>query len=131
MEPVSDGQAFTARLPFAGRHRFVGDEQVVKPARTRQADLVSGVEDACRGAQKFARAVKRKCLQKSFWRQSAPATKQVMQVGRGYAGRMSDRVDLRLGSPVPANMRDRAAHNVVVRGRSRKRRELGETIGQG
>ena len=53
-----------------------------------------------------------------------------MQVGRGDARGVGDGVDLRLVAPVAANMRDGAAHDVVVRGRRRKRCELGEAVGR-
>src|SRR5262245_36800985 len=52
-----------------------------------------------------------------------------MQVGCGYPGCVRDDVDFRLGAPVAADMCDGAAHDVVIRGRCRKRGEFGEAVG--
>jgi hypothetical protein len=54
----------------------------------------------------------------------------MMQIGRRYTGCVCDGIDLRLGTPVSADVRNRTANDVVVRGRGRKRRELGEAVGQ-
>ena len=75
--------------------------------------------------------VERERLQERLRRQPAPAAEQMMQFGRGYAGGVRDDLDFGLRAPVSANMRDGAAHDVVVRGRRRKRREFGETVGHG
>ena len=100
MEAVGDRQAFAAGLPFAGRHRLVGDEQVVQPARAGQADLVGGVEHARGIAQQLARAVERQRLQERLRRQPGPAAEQVMQFGRRDAGGFGDLLDLGLRAPV-------------------------------
>ena len=116
MEAVVDRQAFAAGLPFAGRHRLVGDEQVVQPAGAGQADLVGGVEHARGIAQQIARAVERQRLQERLRRQPGPAAEQVMQFGRRDAGGFGDLLDLRLLAPVAADVGDGAAHDVVVGG---------------
>ena len=130
MESVGDGQAFAAGLPFAGRHRLMGDEQIVQPAGAGQADFIGGVEHARRGAQQLARMVERQRLQKGLRRQPAPAAEQMMQIGRRDAGGIGDDVDFGLRAPVAADMGDGAADDVVVGRRGRERRELGEAIGQ-
>ena len=80
MEAVARSQALAAGLPFARRHRLVGDEQVVQPAGAGQADFVGGVEHARRIAQQLARAVERHRLQEGLRRQPGPAAEQVMQL---------------------------------------------------
>ena len=54
-----------------------------------------------------------------------------MQIGGGDAGGVGDGVDLGLRAPVAADMRDGAAHDVVIGRRCRQRREAGETVGDG
>ena len=116
MEAVVDGQAFAAGLPFARRHRLVGDEQVVQPAGAGQADLVGGVEHARGIAQQLARAVERERLQERLRRQPGPAAEQMVQLGRRDAGGFGDLLDLRLRAPVASDVSDGAAHDVVVGG---------------
>ncbi len=121
MEAVGDGaSAFGAGLPFAGRHRLVGDEQVVQPARTGQADLVGRVEDAGRRSAAASRALSSvSACRKRLRRQAGPAAEQMMQLGRRHARGFGDLLDLRLVAPVAADMRDGAAHDVVVGRRPR------------
>ena len=134
MKAVSDGQALAAGFPFAGRHRFMGDEQVVQPARAGQSDFVSGVEHARGIAQQAAGAVQRERLQKRFRRQPGPAPEQMMQFGRRHAGRFGNGLDLGLLAPVAADMTDGAAHDVVIFGglaqRNRIALGLGDPIGR-
>ena len=82
VKAVGDGQPFAAGLPFARRHRLVGDEQIVQPARPGQADLVGGVEHARGIAQQLARMIERERLQERLRRQPGPAAEQMMQFGR-------------------------------------------------
>ena len=116
MEAVVNRQPFAAGLPFAGRHRLVGDEQIVQPAGAGQADLVGGVEHACGIAQQIARAVERERLEEGLRREPGPAAEQMMQLGRRDAGGFGDLIDLRLGAPVAFDVSDGAAHDVVVGG---------------
>ena len=111
-------QPFAARFPFARRHRFVGDEQIVQPARAGQADLIGGVEHARRIAQQLPRAVERERLQERLRREPRPAAEQMMQLGRGDAGGFGDGFDLGLVAPMIADVSDGAAHDA----RSRRRR---------
>ena len=74
------------RLPFARRHRLVGDEQIVQAAGPGQPDLVGGVEHARGIAQQRARMIERDRLQEGLRRQAGPAAEQVMQL----AGRHAD-----------------------------------------
>ena len=129
MKAVGDGEAFAAGLPFARRHRFVGDEQIVQPAGAGQADLVGGVEHACRGTQQVARVAQRERLQEGLRRQPAPAAEQMMQVGRRDAGGVGDRLDLGLRAPIAADMGDGAAHHVVIGRRGGQRGEAWEVLG--
>jgi hypothetical protein len=55
-------------------------------------------------------------LQKRLRRQPAPAAEQMMQVGGGYAGGLSNGVDFRLRPPMATDVGDGAAHDVVVGG---------------
>ena len=130
MEAVGDGQAFAARLPFARRHRLVGDEQIVQPARAGQADFVGGVQHARRGAQQVARVVERERLQEGLRRQPAPAAEQMMQLGRRDAGGVGDGVDLGLRAPVAADMGDGAAHDVVIGRGGRQLRQVRMAAGK-
>ena len=123
-------QAFAAGLPFARRHRLVGDEQVVQAAGTGQADLVGGVEHARGVAQQLPGAVERQRLQEGLRGQSRPAAEQVMQFGRRDAGGVGDGLDLGLLAPVAADMADGAAHHVVVGGGSGERGRVGDTVGR-
>src|SRR5512147_1770513 len=75
--------------------------------------------------------VERERLQECLRRQPAPASEQVMQVGCGYAGGVRDDIDFGLGAPVSADMRNGAAHDVVICCRRRERREFGEAVGHG
>ena len=130
MEAVSDRQPFAAGLPFARRHRFVRDEQIVQPAGAGQADLVGGVEHACRRAQQVARVTERERLQERLRRQAAPAAEQMMQIGGGDAGGVGDGFDLGLRAPIAADMGDGAAHDVIIGRRGRRAgrgRESGRT----
>ena len=54
----------------------------------------------------------------------------MVQISRRYTGCVCDDIDLRLGAPVSADMRNCTANDVVVRSRGRKRCELGEAVGQ-
>ena len=109
-------QAFAAGFPFAGRHRLMGDEQIVQPAGAGQADFVGGVEHACGIAQQLPRAVERQRLQERLRRQPGPAPEQMVQFGRRHAGGFGDGLDLGLLAPMAADMADGAAHHVVIGG---------------
>ena len=122
-------QTLAAGLPFARRHRLVGDEQIVQPARARQADFVGGVEHARGIAQQLPRAVERQRLHKSLRGEPGPAAEQVMQLGRGDARRFGNGFDLGLLAPVLADIADGAAHHVVIGGGVIERREIGNAIG--
>ena len=122
-------QALAAGFPFARRHRFVGDEQIVQPARPRQAHFVGGVEHARGIAQQLPRAVERERLQERFRGQSGPAAEQMVQLGRRDAGGFGDGVDFGLLAPVLADVADGAAHHVVIGGGGIERREVGNAIG--
>src|SRR5262249_62045966 len=78
MEAVGELEAFAARLPFAGRHRLVGDEQVVQPAGAGEADLVARVEHARGVAQQLARMVERQRLYERLACQPAPAAEPMI-----------------------------------------------------
>ena len=114
VEAIGDRQAFAAGLPFARRHRLVGDEQVVQPAGAGEADLVGRVEHARAIAQQLARIVERDRLQEGLRRQPGPAAEQVVQLVRRHADRMRDLLDLGLRAPVLGNVGDGAAHDGVV-----------------
>ncbi len=114
MKAEVNGQAFAAGFPLAGRHRLVGDEQVVQTARAGQADFVGGVEHARRVAQQLPCAVERQRLQKRLRRQPGPAAEQVMQFGRCDAGGFGDGFDFGLLAPVAADVADRLAHDVII-----------------
>ena len=129
MEAVGDRQALAAGFPFARRHRLVGDEQVVQPARAGEADLVGRVEHACRIAQQLARIVERDRLQEGLRRQPGPAAEQVMQLVRRDADGVRDLLDLGLGAPVFGDVGDRAAHDGVVVIGGLQRREIGQAVG--
>src|SRR4029078_11078774 len=72
--------------------------------------------------------VERERLQECFRRQSAPAAEQMMQVGRGNVRCARNDIDFGLGAPVSADMGDGATHDVVVRGRCRKRCDATEAL---
>ena len=105
------------------------DEQIVQPAGAGQADFVGRIEHACGIAQQLARAVERERLQKRLRRQPGPAPEQMMQLGGCDAGRFGDRLDLGLLAPMPADMRDGAAHDVVVVGGGLERAGIGNAVG--
>ena len=130
MEAIVNRQAFAAGFPFAGRHRLVGDEQVVQASGAGQADLVGGVEHARGIAQQIARAVEGERLQERFRRQPGPAAEQVVQLGRRDAGGFGDLFDLRLRAPVAADVSDGAAHDVVIGGGGGQRHGIGYSFGR-
>ena len=127
---IESVEAFAARLPFAGRHRFMRHEQIVQAAGTGQADLVSGVEHACRIAQQLPRPVERQRLQKCLRREPRPAAEQVMQLGRRDAGGLGDGLDFGLLAPMAADMADGAAHHVVIGGGFGQKRRVGNAVGR-
>ena len=86
MEAVADGDALAARLVVAGRHRLVGDEQIVQAAGTGEADLVAGVEDGSGIGQQAAGMVERHRLEEALRRQAGPAGEQALQ-RRAASGR--------------------------------------------
>ena len=53
-----------------------------------------------------------------------------MQLGRGDAGRVRDRLDLGLLAPVLGDEGDGAAHDVVVGGGGVQRRKVGNAVGR-
>ncbi len=130
MESEPHRQALAAGFPFARRHRFVGDEQIVQAAGPGEPHLVGGVEHARGIAEELPRAIERERLQKSLRRQSRPAAEQMVQLGRGDAGRFGDGLDLGLLAPMVADMADGAAHHVVIGRGGVKRCEIGDAIGR-
>ena len=130
MIAIVQREPFAAGLPFAGRHRLVGDEQVVQPARPGEPHFISSVEHGGGGAQQRARAVERDRLQEGFRRQARPAAEQMMQLGRGDADRVRDLLDLGLLAPLLRDEADGLADDVVVACRRVQRREVGNAIGR-
>ena len=123
-------QAFAAGLPFARRHRLVGDEQVVQAAGTGQAHRVGGVEHARGVAQQLPGAVERQRLQEGLGGEARPAAEQVMQLGRRDARGLGDGLDFGLLAPMAADMADGAAHHVIIGGRNGERGRVGDTVGR-
>src|SRR5262249_39556974 len=60
------------------------------------------------------RAVERQRLQEGLGREPGPTSEQVVQLGRGDASHFRDRLDRRLLAPVLADVRDGAAHDVII-----------------
>src|SRR5262245_544055 len=130
MKAIGHRQPAAARFPFAGRHRFVGDEEIVQPARSGQADLERGIEHAGGVPQQSARVVERERLQEGLGRNARPAAEQTMQIVGAHPGRCRDGLDLRLGAPVLGEERDGPAHDVVVCGSVAERLMIVNTIGR-
>ena len=121
-------QALGAGLPFARRHGLVRDEEIVQPTGAGQSDLVGGVEHARGIAQQRARVIDRQRLQKRFRCESGPASEQVVQLVRGDARGIGDRVDRTAGR---ANGRGyarwRGDHGIVVGG-ARERGRIRDAV---
>ena len=130
VQTIENRQALAAGFPFTRRHRFMRHEQIVQSPRPRKPDFIGGIEHACGVAQKLPRLVECKRLQERFRRQPRPAAKQVMQVGGGDACGFRDLIDFRLRAPVSADMRDGAAHDIVVGGGGGKRLEVRQPVGR-
>ncbi len=114
MKAVAQHHAFAALLPFARRHRLMGDKQIMQPSRPGQTGIVGGIEHAGGIAQKTLGVIQRQRLHKVFRREAGPAAEQVMQfVGRQMC-RVRHRLDGRLRAPLFGDEPDRAAHGVVV-----------------
>ena len=94
MEAVAQRQAVAAVFPFAGRHRLMGDEQIVQPARARQAEVERGIEHAGGIAQQALGVVERQRLHEGLWRQPGPAAEQMVQLIRRDAGGIRDGLDV-------------------------------------
>ncbi len=93
----------------------MGDEEVVQPARTRQADLVGGIEDGGGIGKQRARVVEGQRLQEALRRQAGPAGEQALEGERLEADMIGDALERRLVPPLPRNELDSAAHGFVIR----------------
>jgi hypothetical protein len=68
MKTVVQRHAGAAVLPFARRHRLMGDEEIVQPAGTGQPRVERGVQDACGVAQQALGVIERQRLHEGLWR---------------------------------------------------------------
>jgi hypothetical protein len=128
MEAVVDDETFAAGFPFAGRHRLVGDEEVVQAAGTGKADLVARIEHARRIAQQAPRVVERDRLQERLRRQAGPAAEQVVQVCHRNADRVCDGFDFGLRAPLLRDEGDRIADDRVIFALRDEGQVFGDTI---
>ena len=104
----------------------MGDEQIVQPARARQAGVERGVEHAGGIAQQALGMVERQRLHEGLWRQPGPAAEQMVQFVRRDAGGIRHRFDGRLRAPVLRDEGDGAPHRIIVA----ERGVLGARLGQ-
>ena len=128
METVAQRHAGAAVLPLTGRHRLVGDEQVVQPARARQTGVEGGVEHAGGIAQQAFGVIQRQRLHERLRRQSGPAPEQMMQFIRRDAGGLRHRLDGRLRAPVLRDEGYCPPHRVVVAQRGVLGSRFGEAV---
>ena len=77
--------ALAAGAEDAGRHRLIGDEQVVQPRGRAEAHLVGGVEHALLVAQQALGVVERHRLGEALGREAAPAAEEIGQLALGHA----------------------------------------------
>ena len=114
MVTVADGEAIAARLVVAGRHRLVGDEEIVQAAGTGHAELERRFEQRHALVEQFSRVIERHRLQEGFRRQAGPAGEELLQPGRGLADIVRQCLQRRLVAVVEADLLDDAAHGLVV-----------------
>ena len=106
----------------------MGDEQVMQPARARQARVERGIEHAGGIAQQALRMVQGERLHESLWRQPGPAAEQMVQFIRRHGGSIRHRLDGRLRPPVLRDEGDGAAHRVVIAQRGVVEARLGQAL---
>ena len=116
MKAVANGQALALRLVVAGRHAFMGDEEIMQPSRARQADLIGGVENRGGVAQEIAGMVERHRLQESFGRKPGPAGEQPLQMVRRQARFFGDGLERGLVAPVLVTEGQRLLDDRIVAG---------------
>ena len=104
----------------------MGDEQIVQPARTREAGVERGIEHAGGVAQQAFGVIEGQRLHESLWRQPGPAAEQMVEFIRRDAGGFRHRFDGRLRAPVFRDEGDSAAHRVIIA----QRGVLGARFGQ-
>jgi hypothetical protein len=114
MKAVTDREAPAALLPFARRHGFMGDEQVVQPAGAGKAKLEACIEHIRRLMQDRAGMVERHRCKKVLGRQTAPAAEQIGKRARGRPCSLGDRLDARLRVEVLRDKGDRPPHGLIV-----------------
>jgi hypothetical protein len=107
----------------------VGDEEIMQPPRSGQADFERGVKHAGGIPQQPAGMVEGECLQEGLGRDPGPAAKQMVKITGADAGRCRDRLDLRLRPPALGHERDGAAHDLVVGGIAAERIDIVDAIG--
>ena len=104
----------------------MGDEQVVQPARAREAGIEGRIEHAGGIAQQALGVIQRQRLHESLWCQPGPAAEQMVQFVRRHGGGVGHRLDGRLRTPVLRDESDGAAHQIIVA----QRGVLGARLGQ-
>ena len=128
MKSVTQRHAGAAVLPFARRHRLMGDEQIVQPSRARKPGVEGGVEHAGGIAQQALGVIERQRLHEGLWRQPGPAAKQMVQLIGRDAGGIRHRFDGRLRAPVLRDEGDGAPHRIIVAQRGVLGARLGEAV---
>ena len=104
MKAETQRHAGAAGFPFARRHRLMGDEQIVQPARAGQPDF-EAASSTLAESRSSSGAVERQRLHEGLWRQPGPAAKQMVQFGRRDAGGFRHGFDRRLRAPVAREMK--------------------------
>src|SRR5262245_44024238 len=100
MEAVADREAPALRLVEAGAHAFMGDEEIMKPSRPREAKLVARIEDRGLVAQEAACVIKRDGLKEGLGRQTGPAGEDTLQMMRRETRFGGNRLERWLLAPV-------------------------------